>query len=44
MYDFDFGSGLNEPVTEKTYNISNKLALMSGYFKTFDFLAFNEFT
>ena len=35
MYDFDFGSGLNEPVTEKKYNISNESALISGYFKIF---------
>ena len=35
MYDFDFGSGLNESVKEKNHNISNKLSLTSGYLKTF---------
>ena len=44
MYDFDVGSARNEPVTEKTYNISNKLSLMSGCLKTFWLLAFNDFT
>ena len=44
MYDFDFGSGLNEPVTEKTYNISDKLPSCLGISRHFDFLAFNEFT
>ena len=39
MYDFDCGSGLNEPVKEKKYNISNKLALVSGYFQ--DILTFS---
>ena len=42
MYDFDFGSELNEPVKEKRYSISNKLALTSWYFKTFRLLAFND--
>ena len=44
MYDFDFGLGLNELIKEKKYNISNNLALTSGYFKTFWLSAFNDFT
>ena len=37
MHDSDFGSGLNEPVTEKKDNISNKLALSLGISRHFDF-------